>query len=122
MRARLALHDETALNEIRSEGDPALLEEIFFLSHNLRWDVAEDLSGVTGDIAAERIVNSVHSMQQQLRGAAINLSKAAAEYLTEERPLLAKPHQVSEFMQQVDALRDDVALLERRIDRLLAAK
>ena len=119
---RLALHDETALNEIRSEGDPALLEEIFFLSHNLRWDVAEDLSGVTGDIAAERIVNSVHSMQQQLRGAAINLSKAAAEYLTEERPLLAKPHQVSEFMQQVDALRDDVALLERRIDRLLAAK
>jgi ubiquinone biosynthesis accessory factor UbiJ len=115
---RLALSDENAHAEIRSEGDAELLKEIFFLSRNLRWDAAEDLSHVTGDIAAERIVQTVHNTQQQLRDATLNLSRAAAEYWTEERPLLAKPQQISAFMQQVDTLRDDVARLEQRIKRL----
>ena len=119
---RLALHDENAHTEIHSEGDAELLKEIFFLSRNLNWDAAEDLSHVTGDIAAERIVQTMQSAQQQLRDAAVNFSRAAAEYLTEERPLLAKPLQVSAFMQQVDVLRDDVARLEQRIGRLLADK
>jgi ubiquinone biosynthesis protein UbiJ len=119
---RLALHDEKARNEIRSEGNTGLLTEIFFLSRNLRWDAAEDLSGITGDIVAERIVHSAQNSQQLLRNAAANLAKAASEYLTEESPLLAKPQRVSAFMQQVDMLRDDVARLEQRIGRLSAVK
>ncbi len=117
---RLALHDEQAHSEIRSEGDAALLAEIFFLSRNLRWDAAEDLSRVTGDIAAERIVQAAQGAHQQLRDGALNLAQAAAEYWTEERPLLAKPQQVGAFMQQVDTLRDDVARMEQRIGRLSA--
>jgi ubiquinone biosynthesis protein UbiJ len=117
---RLALHDEQAHAGIHSEGDAGLLTEIFFLSRNLRWDAAEDLSRVTGDIAAERIVQTVQGKQQQLRDAAANLSQAAAEYWTEENPLLAKPQHIAAFMQQVDTLRDDVARLEQRINRLLA--
>jgi ubiquinone biosynthesis protein UbiJ len=112
---RFALHDENTHTEIRSEGDAELLKEIFFLSRNLRWDAAEDLSHVTGDIAAERIVQIAHDTQQHLRDAALNLFQSAAEYFTEERPLLAKPQHVSAFMQQVDTLRDDVARLEQRI-------
>ena len=119
---RLALHDEKADAEIHTEGDAELLAEIFFLSRNLHWDAAEDLSGVTGDIVAERLVQAVHGARRQMRGAAENFSLAAAEYLTEERPLLAKPQQVSAFMKQVDTLRDDVARLEQRIDRLLAGR
>lgn len=115
---RLALHDEKAHSDIRSEGDAALLTEIFFLSRNLRWDAADDLSHITGDIAAERIVQGLSSSQQQLRDAALNLSQAAAEYWTEERPLLAKPQQIAAFMQQADTLRDDIARLEQRIKRL----
>lgn len=115
---RLALHDENAHSEIHSEGDDTLLAEIFYLSRNLRWDAAEDLSQVTGDIAAERIVQTLQSAHQQLRESALNFFQAAAEYWTEERPLLAKPQQVSEFMQHVDMLRDDVARLEQRIKRL----
>ena len=118
---RLALHDEKAHTEIRAEGDTALLAEVFFLSRNLRWDAAEDLSSITGDIAAERFVQTVHSTRRQISDAAVNLAQSAAEYLTEERPLLAKPRQVSAFMQQVDTLRDDVARLEQRIGRLFAA-
>jgi ubiquinone biosynthesis accessory factor UbiJ len=118
---RLALQDEKAHTEIRSEGDAELLKEIFFLSRNLRWDAAEDLSRVTGDIAAERIVQAAQSMHQQLRDSALAFSHATVEYFADERPLLAKPLHISAYMQQVDALRDDVARLEQRITRLLAA-
>ena len=115
---RLALQDESAYAEIRSEGDSGLLSEVFFLARNLRWDAAEDLSRITGDIAAERIVNFIQGAHQQLRDSALNLSQAAAEYWTDERPLLVKSHQVDFFMRQVDTLRDDVSRLEQRIKRL----
>lgn len=114
---RLALKDENAHAEIRSAGDAELLKEIFYLSRNLDWDAAEDLSHVTGDIAAERIVQTLHNAHQHLGDAVLNLSHAAAEYWSEERPLLAKPRHVSTFIQQVDQLRDDAARLERRISR-----
>jgi ubiquinone biosynthesis protein UbiJ len=115
---RLALHDELAHAGIQSSGDAALLSEIFYLFRNLRWDAAEDLSRVTGDIAAERIVQAVQLKQHHIGGAALSLAQATAEYLTEERPLLAKPQQINAFMQQVDTLRDDMARLEQRIARL----
>lgn len=115
---RLALRDEQAYAEICSEGDQALLAEIFFLSRNLRWDAAEDLSRITGDIAAERIVQSAQAAQQQLGGAVANLAHAAAEFWTEERPLVAKPEQLSEFARQVDTLRDDIARLALRVQRI----
>ena len=117
---RLALHDEKSHAEIRSEGDAELLAEIFFIARNLRWDMAEDLSHATGDIAAERIMQIAQNTQRELRDAALNLSQAAAEYWTEERPLLAKPQPVSAFIHQVDALRADMSKLEQRINHLLA--
>jgi len=117
---RFLLQDENAYTGIHSEGDAELLKEIFFLSRNLKWDAAEDLSHVTGDIAAERIVQTARKTRQQMRDATINFSRATTEYLTEENPLLAKPRHISEFMQQVDDLRDDAARLEQRIKRLYA--
>jgi ubiquinone biosynthesis protein UbiJ len=115
---RLALHDETAFALIQSSGDTAFLAEIFYLSKNLRWDAAEDLSRVTGDIAAERIVHLAETAHQQIRDGALNLSQAFAEYWTEERTLVAKSTHINSFVKQVDTLRDDVARLEQRINRL----
>ena len=115
---RLALKDEGAFAQIQTSGDAALLAEIFYLSRNLRWDAAEDISRVTGDIAAERLVKLADSAQQQIRSSALSLTEALAEYWTEERPLVAKSTHINSFVQQVDALRDDVARLEHRINRL----
>ncbi len=115
---RLAVHDETASAQIESCGDTALLAEIFYLSRHLHWDAAEDLSRVTGDIAAERIVQYAKAGQQYIQDAALNLSQALAEYWTEESPLLAKSTHIADFVQQTDKLRDDVARLEQRINRL----
>lgn len=115
---RLAVHDEAAYTQIESCGDTALLTEIFYLSRHLHWDAAEDLSQVTGDIAAERIVQYAKNGQQYIQNTALNLSQALTEYWTEEAPLLTKPTHVADFVQQTDKLRDDVARLEQRINRL----
>ena len=115
---RLAVHDETAFAQIESCGDTALLTEIFYLSRHLHWDAAEDLSRVIGDIAAERIAQYAKTGQQYIQDTAFNLSQALAEYWTEEYPLLTKSTHVVDFVQQTDKLRDDVARLEQRINRL----
>src|SRR5512139_702360 len=115
---RLALQDETAFAQIASSGDATLLTEIFYLSRHLRWDAAEDISHVTGDVAAERLVQLVQAKQQQLRDNALNVAQALGEYWTEEHPLLAKPAHIADFVSQVDKLRDDLARLEQRVNRL----
>lgn len=115
---RLALKDESSFAQIRTSGDAALLSEIFYLSRHLRWDAAEDLSRVTGDVAAERLVQLARAKQQQVRDTSLNLSQALAEFWTEESPLLAKPAHIAEFVSQVDQLRDDLARLEQRLNRL----
>ena len=115
---RILAKDEAAHAAISSSGDAVLLAEIFYLSRNLRWDAAQDLSRVTGDIAAERIVQSVQSTREQLGDSALHFSQAAVEYWTEERPLLAKPNQIAAFAAGVDTLRDDLARLALRVQRL----
>ncbi len=115
---RLVLQDESAFDQIQSAGDAALMTEIIFLARNLRWDAAEDLSHFTGDIAAERVVQFAKAKQQLVRDTALNLSQAAAEYWTEERPLLAKPQQLADFAKNAAKLHDEVAALEQRISKL----
>ena len=118
---RLAFHDETAFSQIESSGNAALIDEIFFLARNLRWDAAEDLSHFTGDIAAERIVQFTLAKHQLVRDTALNLSQALTEYWTEERPLLAKPRQLTDFANKVARLHDDMVQLEQRIQQLSKA-
>ena len=115
---RLLAKDELAHAGVVSQGDAALLAEIFYLSRNLRWDAAEDLSRVTGDIAAERVVQFTQNARGQVGDSALHLAQAAAEYWTEERPLLAKPDQLAAFSASVDTLRDDLARLALRVKRL----
>jgi len=41
------------------------------------------------------------------------------EYWTEEQPLLAKPVDLHEFIREVDALQNETAHLEQRINALI---
>jgi ubiquinone biosynthesis accessory factor UbiJ len=115
---RLALDDEDAFSGIEAQGDAAFIEEIVFLLKNLKWDAAEDISRVTGDVAAERIVGFARAGSREIRNIALNLSGALAEYWTEERPLIAKPHDLSEFARSVARLNEDLARLEARVEKL----
>ena len=118
---RLAAGDEAAWREVQVEGDAELAQEVSFLARNLRWDPEEALSKVVGDIAAHRVVGAVRGGARWGREAVERTTAAAMEYWTEEVPLVASRVKVEDFVRGVDALRDDVERLEKRLAALSSA-
>lgn len=119
---RLAARDQTAWQDVEISGDTDFAAAIHHVARNLRWDVEEDLSRVFGDIAAHRMAETGRTLDRWGRQALENTGRAFAEYWTEERPLIAGKRDLEEFNRAVDALRDDVARLEKRIDNLAARR
>ena len=101
-------------------GSADLAEALSFVVRNLRWDIEHDLSQVVGDILARRGVQLGRQFADwQLRNAE-RLAQAAAEYLTGEAATLARRSEVAAFCSGVDAIRDDLARLEKRLQRVEA--
>ena len=114
-----ALRGEDALlREIGIEGNADLAGTVQYLFRHLRWDIAEDLSRVFGDVIAQRMVSEGRRFAAWNREAAQKLAQNFAEYWTEEQTLLARPADVRQFLADVDQLRDDLARLEKRIETL----
>jgi len=83
----LRWHDEKAHADIGTEGDAALLTEIFSLSRSLRWDAAKDLGRITGDTIAEHIMQTVQGTRHNCTMRRKPVESRAAEYCTGEYPL-----------------------------------
>ncbi|APV49340.1 hypothetical protein BWI17_06390 [Betaproteobacteria bacterium GR16-43] len=115
---RLAMHEEAALNEVRMTGDAEFAQEVSFLARHLRWDAEEDLSKVVGDVAAHRAGEAMSAATRWAAQAAKRTTEGAAEYWTEESPLIASRVKVEDFNRGVSELRDAVERLEKRIDLL----
>ncbi len=118
---RLAAGEEAAFREIEMQGDAELAQEVSFLARNLSWDFEEDLSKVVGDIAAHRIAGAARGLSRWGRDATLRTAQAAAEYWTEESPLIASRVKVQSFVREVSDLRDAVDRLEKRVERLGSA-
>jgi ubiquinone biosynthesis accessory factor UbiJ len=114
---RLAAGEEAAFREIDMQGDMELAQEISYLARNLTWDVEEDLSKLVGDIAAHRLVSGTKALRQWGREAVLRSSQAAAEYWTEESPLIASRVKVEGFVRDVAELREALERLEKRIEK-----
>ena len=99
-------------------GDTDFAAAINHLVRYLRWDVEEDLSRLFGDVAAHRMAETGRSFRRWGEQTAQHAGRSLAGYWTEEDPLIASSHEVTEFNRAVDALRDDVARLEKRIETL----
>ena len=115
---RIAARDARAWDDIAVEGDAALAATLREVARNLHWDVEEDLSRVFGDIAAHRMVETGRKLADWGKQGADNVARSFSEYWTEESPLIATRADVAQFSTDVDALRDDLARLEKRIERL----
>ena len=115
---RLAAGEDAAFREIEMQGDMELAHEVSFLARHLTWDVEEDLSRVVGDIAAHRVVGAARGAARWAREAALRTGQGAAEYWTEESPVLASRVKVEDFVRGVDELREGVDRLEKRLERL----
>jgi ubiquinone biosynthesis protein UbiJ len=115
---RLAAGDEAAYREIEMSGDMELAHEVSSIARVLDWDFEEDLSRVVGDIAAHRIGGGVRAARRWSREAALRMAQGAAEYWTEEQPLIASRVKVEDFLAGVARLRDDLDRLDKRISGL----
>ena len=115
---RIAAAEASALQQARVDGDAVLAHDVLHIAQNLRWDVEEDLSHVFGDIVAHRIVTTGRAFHRWQLDTLDHLARSAVAYWTEEQPLIAAKPDIERFNRAVDTLRDDVARLEKRIERL----
>lgn len=114
----LAAGDERARSRIELSGDPAFAAVLGGVLQELRWDAEEDLSRVVGDIAAHRIVQTGRSLLEWQRRTTSNLLESVGEYLTEEKPMLARRDELERWMREVDLVREAAERLEKRIAQL----
>ena len=101
----------SARRDLRIEGDVDFAQALIDVLQKLRPDPAEDLSRFVGDIAAERIVNTLRAVLEQARDVAWRAARQGADYLVAENPMLLG---TQEFVQH----RIELAELLERIDRL----
>lgn len=115
---RILANDEAAKKELRIEGDTALAADFAKVLQHMRWDYADDLSKVVGDIPAEKISDFAKKSASTAKRQITNLADMLAEYWQEEVPVLAKKRQVDAFNTSVDALVGDVDRLGKRLEKL----
>ncbi len=114
-----ALTDSASLLSAATiSGSADLAETLGFLYRNLRWDIEEDLSQVVGDIVARRAVQLMGRLARWQVSGARNFALSVTEYLTEEAPAIARRQDIERFCAEVDALRDDLARCEKRLERV----
>ena len=111
---------EAVARATQISGSAEFADALGFVLRNLRWDFEEDLSKAVGDIAAHRIAGQLKSFGAWQAQAARNLAENVAEYLTEERPMLAKQVELTALAASVIQLQEDLARLEQRVERFRA--
>lgn len=113
------VHPEGA-DPARISGEPRLAETIRYLAEHLRWDVEDDLARVVGDIAAHRIVRALRALRSLQRESAGRLLEGAAEYLSEEKNVLAARPALDNLAVGIAGVESSIAALESRITALEA--
>ena len=110
--------DDGSMRDMRLEGDAEFAHAASMLVRHLRWDVEEDLSTVVGDAAAHRVVETARAASKEIKRTHEKFAAGIIEYLLEENPQLVRPRAVHLLTDGVRKLRDDIARLEKRLDRL----
>ena len=116
--AAIAQGEEHLMRAVEISGNARLASEILALLRYLRWDVEEDLSRVFGDVIAHRMVGTARDLAAWHAEAGRRLAENVMEYAIEERRLVVARPEFGEFSAGVSKLRDDLARLAQRIERL----
>jgi len=116
--AALARGEEHALRAVEVEGNPKLAAEMLALARHLRWDAEEALSRLVGDVAAHRIAATGRSLAAWHLDAARRLGAALGDYATDETRILVRRVELDALAESAAGLRDAIARLEKRLERL----
>jgi len=114
----LFIDPETAMKDVRIEGDAEFAQTLARLAREVRWDVEEDLSRVLGDIPAHQMMRFARAFAAWGREAGQRLAQTTTAYLIDEDPTLARKAAIEGFSREVMVLRDDMARLDKRLELL----
>lgn len=107
-----------AAGRVHIEGDAHLGQSFQRLLRRLDPDWEEPLARAFGDVAGPRIARALREGASWGRAAGRSLAEQVAEYLRDERRDLVTRAEMSEFVDEVDRLRESVDRLEARLRRL----
>ena len=99
-------------------GSGPFAEELRYLARHMRPDMEEELSRVVGDVAAQRIADSVRALARWQRDAAQRAGEALADYAVDEQRLLVRRAELAQLTADIALLGDALTQLEQRIARL----
>ncbi|MEA3192661.1 MAG: ubiquinone biosynthesis accessory factor UbiJ [Betaproteobacteria bacterium] len=114
----LARGEEEFLRAVEVNGNARLAQEVASLARHLRWDIEEELARVFGDVAAHRMAGAARGFAAWHLDVAKRVTTAAADFLAEEARILVRRDDQAVHARAVAELRDALARLEKRIERL----
>jgi ubiquinone biosynthesis protein UbiJ len=118
MRGSRASADQLFSGSVQISGDSALAQQFAEALFGLDIDWEEQLSRLTGDVAAHEVGNLGRGLfrwgERVRKTAGLNLK----EYLQEELRLLPTREEIEPLLADIDHLRDDVERLSARLERL----
>lgn len=111
----------TAAGRVRIEGDADLARRLQSLARRFDPDWRHPFVEAFGEIAGVQIADAVAATLSRARAAGRGLVESGAEFLTEESRDLVARAELDAFLDDVDAVHDDVERMDARVRRLRGA-
>lgn len=106
------------LKAAKIRGNIDLANTVNDVLDNIRPDPEAFLASKIGDIAAHRAVSFFSSVKTGIEQLAVRLKDQFTEHVAEGHSVIVPNDEVTAFIAEVDTLRNDVARLQQRIERL----
>lgn len=106
------------MRAVEVSGNARLASEVLYLVRHLRWDFEDDLANWLGDALAHRLMHAAGGLAVWHKDAATRVAAGLMDYVVEEKQLLVRHAELSDFGRELAALRDALERLELRLGRL----
>jgi ubiquinone biosynthesis accessory factor UbiJ len=106
------------MKHVKIEGDAEFAAQLAKLAEHLRWEPEEDLAKLIGDAPAYRVATLARAAGAHAMRTGRNLRDSVAEYLLDENPQLVRRTALADFNAELARLRDALARVDKRIERL----
>ena len=104
--------------DVEITGDTALAHRFGRILAKIDIDWEEHLSRIIGDIPAHQMGRAAHNISDWAKSSQKELEWQIGEYLQEEILATPRPEETTDFIAEIDTLRNDIDRLEARVERL----
>lgn len=103
---------------VRLTGNAELADTLSFVARHLRWDREADLARLFGPIVGRRMHITAKQVEKAVPETGRRLARNTTEYLVHEGGILVGQDEFDSHLASLRRLRDDLARLAQRIERV----